>query len=470
MPDRAAAQCEYDQAVLAHAGHFIALLERESPRLSGAGRRDGGRGQLLALRRLKQDLSNIVQAVDTAVACSSLNWLLAAADHLRNFLDRGSEFRQQHASYSLLAGAAERLTHARLAMLAGLGLSAAYLRLGDVANCFTTATRAQDLARQVGDEAGQALALRRLATVEYFRRNLAGALALHAEALACCERLGDLAGQVAALLSIGALHLEARASGEARTCLRRVLQLARAIGDRFGAAAALNNLGLVEYIEDNLGEAESLYTRALAIERDAGGSQRGAADALGNLGLLANLRGDHARAMEFFGQALELQQQISDPFGEGASCHNLAYSQCRLGDYAAARANLQHSLVLKQRTLGTPPILINGCLVAASVLLGLKRYAAAAAALEGTLVWAAKTRFELDPTEQAELADVRAALLAAAAREEFPLADLETARAAGAELDLSGLVAFVTAQLSATAPSPAGSGSGSARSRRTRAF
>src|SRR5688572_22810737 len=58
---------EFETTVLAHAEYFSGLLNAHGPTLFGAGQPDGGRGQMAAMRLLKLELDNLLEALDTAL-------------------------------------------------------------------------------------------------------------------------------------------------------------------------------------------------------------------------------------------------------------------------------------------------------------------------------------------------------------------------------------------------------------------
>src|SRR5438046_1659004 len=101
------AQSEWERSVGAHAQHFVALLEREGPKLSGAGLPDGGRAELRAMRRLGLEEGNLLAAVDAAVACREPAWLLPLGRLLWRQFVITSNFSAINACYERLFEAAK---------------------------------------------------------------------------------------------------------------------------------------------------------------------------------------------------------------------------------------------------------------------------------------------------------------------------------------------------------------------------
>src|SRR5437588_13113000 len=77
-----AAVSMYERTVTAHAAYYSALVGKHGPQLKGAGKPDGGKAQLFALRWLSLELQNILEALDTALSRGKMDWIRRVAERL----------------------------------------------------------------------------------------------------------------------------------------------------------------------------------------------------------------------------------------------------------------------------------------------------------------------------------------------------------------------------------------------------
>ena len=158
------------------------------------------------------------------------------------------------------------------------------------------------ISREVGDEAGEADTLHRLANVLIHTGALEQAGALYAQSLEMYERLNDT-------FMVAVLHyhhgLLAHFRGDfsnARRWLERSEAELRVEGNEFHLAMALNRLGLLALERGDLQAAHAKLEEALSICARLQ-SHFGAAMALDGLSALASLKRRHERALRLAGAA-----------------------------------------------------------------------------------------------------------------------------------------------------------------------
>jgi len=175
--------------------------------------------------------------------------------------------------------------------------------------------------RDLGDRAGEYLALGNLSWIACQRGDFPSALYFESEALA--RALGDRGKEAT---SYNALSFVYRQTGDfvrAAEAAGKALALYRELEDPHGLGIILNNLGYQAYLEGRYQEAEAKYREALEFRRLIGW-QEGEATVLNNLALVAHRRGDLSLAQDHYETALRIYQRIGYPHGEAAVLRNLA--------------------------------------------------------------------------------------------------------------------------------------------------
>jgi tetratricopeptide (TPR) repeat protein len=208
-------------------------------------------------------------------------------------------------------------------------------------------------ARQAGDRAGQAAALRHLGIVHMLTGDYRSAAASLHQATAIFRDIKDRAGQAHSINNLGSVQQRAGDYPAAAASKQQALAIFRDAGDRLGQANALNDLGLTQQLTGDYPAAATSYQQALALYRDAGHSF-GQADTLSNLGEMQQLTGDYAAAAASQQQALAIFRDIGHRFGQGWALNGLGAVQQLTGDYTAAAASHQQALTIF-RDLGFRP-------------------------------------------------------------------------------------------------------------------
>ncbi len=185
--------------------------------------------------------------------------------------------------------------------------------------------RALNVARRLGDDAAEAIALSDLAGL-YFMQGQAGkALVLTDQALARWRGLGVVSRIQRCLNNRGLLLESLGRYVECELALRESLELARESGDLDGEAVAYSNLGnLYEHSDPSV--AIEWHERSLALGESMGDS-RVRESGHCNIGYAHLTLGEPARALEHFDRALSVSDGVDWQSG----------SQTRLGLVRALR-------------------------------------------------------------------------------------------------------------------------------------
>ncbi|MFE2107815.1 ATP-binding protein [Kitasatospora sp. NPDC059463] len=173
-------------------------------------------------------------------------------------------------------------------------------------------------ARQLGEPAGEAAALRHLGLVHYQLGELPQALDLLHRALEIRRSTGDRNGEAHVLTNLGLALARTGRLEEALDHQRRALRLGRELPEPAVEAIALINLGPVLTGLGRMTEALEHHREALEFQRRAG-NRLGVAIALNQLGEHQQKLHRHPEALDLYQEALELLRDLGDTFGQAES-------------------------------------------------------------------------------------------------------------------------------------------------------
>jgi tetratricopeptide (TPR) repeat protein len=181
------------------------------------------------------------------------------------------------------------------------------------------------VARRLGDDAAEAIALSDLSGLHFMQGQAGEALALTDQALARWRGLGEVSRIQHCLNNRGLLLESLGRHAESELALREGLELARELGDRDGEAIAYSNLGnLYEHTDPRA--AIAWHERSLALGEVMGDS-RVRESGHCNIGYAHLALGEPAGALEHFDRALSVSDGVDWQSG----------SQTRLGLVRALR-------------------------------------------------------------------------------------------------------------------------------------
>jgi tetratricopeptide (TPR) repeat protein/transcriptional regulator with XRE-family HTH domain len=222
--------------------------------------------------------------------------------------------------------------------------TAAHLRIdGPWPQGISLHAAAAAVARQSGDQLGEAGALVNLGDLRRLAADYPGATQALEQARGIYADIGDLLGEANALLCLGEVRRSTGDFPAAVSLLEQARDSYADTGGLLGEAAALLVLGTVRQVTGDYPAAVDALERALQIARRAG-SRLGEAEVLRNLGAARNLTGDHPAAYRALQQALDISAALSDRFGEANALACLGLVRQATGDLAGAMSVLERAL------------------------------------------------------------------------------------------------------------------------------
>jgi non-specific serine/threonine protein kinase len=258
--EQLAADGEAPRVRAAHAQHYLDLIERTEPELTGA-------KQAEALDALEAEHSNIRAAFE---------W----------WLSRGETLPAMRA-----VGGLWRFWTTRGYLMEGAHWAAQVLE--------------PDFARTDGVfQAARGKALLSAGILKQFLGEFGQAREHLSEALRCCEDAGHLPTMASVQNNLGNVAELHGDLDQACHHWKESLRLRRELGDRFGAAVSLHNLAGVHYARGAVQEAVQMYEESLQIWR-ALGDRLNTGNSLLDLSAIARNGGDFTRALVLLEQCAE---------------------------------------------------------------------------------------------------------------------------------------------------------------------
>ncbi|BAY99870.1 TPR repeat-containing protein [Tolypothrix tenuis PCC 7101] len=114
-------------------------------------------------------------------------------------------------------------------------------------------------------------------------------------------------------------------------------------------ADRLNKQGIQQYSRGQFQEALATFQQALDIQKQIG-DRSGVGATLNNIGLVYSRLGQYSKALEHYQQALAISQQINDQTGEGITFNNIGDIYSSQGKYPKALEYFQKALDIQQQT------------------------------------------------------------------------------------------------------------------------
>ena len=295
---------------------------------------------------LDAERANLHAAAGYAAATAGPLYALLIPAAMAGFLDTRGYWDQGLALHNAGLAAARQTGDRASQAYALILLSPMQNMTGDPAAA-ASATRALQLYRDLGDQAGQAAALIRIGHLHVATDDYPAAAAELRQALELFSDLGHRRGQGDALNNLGQVHSYTGDYPAAAACQRQALELYRDTGYRLGQAHALMSLGRVQRLTGDYPAAAATLRQALALCRDIGHRNLQAA-VLTELAAVHRLTGDYRAATASSRQAISLRRDPRQPLGEACALNELGLVQQLTGDYPAAAASHQQALDLNR--------------------------------------------------------------------------------------------------------------------------
>jgi predicted ATPase len=322
----------------AHAAYCLVLTEEDS----GAETKD-------ALYRFELEYNNYRAALEFLTETDNGPWALRLATALFHFWELReylAEGRDKLVRVLNLPSAAAP-TRARMRALFAVNVLTGIQR--DYALSEKYGNECMDLARELGDRAGLAVAINSLAVLRREQLDLSAAHKLFEQCVALWRELDDWKGVAGALSNLASV---AKLEGDyerSRKLYAECLATFRTVGDREGVAWSLNYQGDVAREQGDAAGARSLYERALAMFYELG-NRWGIAGTLADLGGLACQQRDYATAHSLYRESIQIFRALEhkrgiarlfECFAAAAAAQGNSERSLRL---AGAAASLRHEI------------------------------------------------------------------------------------------------------------------------------
>jgi predicted ATPase len=315
----------------AQAAYCLVLAEEEAAQTDEAKSADW-------LERFALEHNNFLAALEWLTETGDADWGLRLGTALFRFWEIREYFaegRDRLGRLLQLPGAAAQ-TKTRMRALFAVGVLAG--EQGDYATATRFIRESEDIARQLGDNTGIAIALNALAVHARDRGDVARANQLLEESLALWRESGDLIAVARALSNLANVVKLRGDYDRARSLYAECLAIFRGLRDGAGVAWSLDYQGDVARDQGDLAGAQNLYEQALAIFRELG-DRWGIAGALADLGNLAREQHNYDRAYAMFRESIRTFQELDHKRGIARLLECFACS-------AAAQLHTERSLRL----------------------------------------------------------------------------------------------------------------------------
>lgn len=203
------------------------------------------------------------------------------------------------------------------------------------------AREALELARGIGDRAGEGQALNNLGTYYKNTGDLDQALENYIASVNLQQDLGDKKRIAFSLSNIGIVYTMQQHPLKARRSFEQALGYFEELGELRYIIPALNNLGSVHYEMKDYSRALEYYQKADSLSRESG--QGVDFDNLTNLGNIYQQQGNFEEALSYYFRALNYERKILNVYGIARALHNIGNTCKELGDYKQALVYLNQA-------------------------------------------------------------------------------------------------------------------------------
>jgi DNA-binding SARP family transcriptional activator/tetratricopeptide (TPR) repeat protein len=204
------------------------------------------------------------------------------------------------------------------------------------------------IARCVGNQAGQANALKDLGLAACRSGQLDDADTLLRQALRVHADLGHLTGQAHTHLCLSELASTQNCPADVLTHARKALDLFRAAGNTAGQAMARNGIGYGYALLSDQRQAIAQCTQALTLLQEIGEYQA-AADTWDSLGYAYRGLAKYDQSADCYQHAINLYRELGAPYFEGGALVELGNTYEAAGRLHNARAAWQEALDIFDR-------------------------------------------------------------------------------------------------------------------------
>ena len=210
------------------------------------------------------------------------------------------------------------------------------------------ATESRKTFHKLGDQGGEAIAIKNVADVIDDGGDHVKALPIYQEALARFRGIGSETGVLVTMNNMGYVLKDMGDLKGAEAEFSESARIAREIGDEPREAQALNSLAGVYWRRGQLDKAETTYDAAESRFEAAGDKNR-AATAIGNLALVLKDKGDLTKAQSKLERSFDMSHETGDQVGMARASGNQGDLFVMLGRLGEARWRYDQQLSIADR-------------------------------------------------------------------------------------------------------------------------
>jgi predicted ATPase/Flp pilus assembly protein TadD len=330
-----------------HATYYLTFLREQFPGFNGPSPQE-------AIALTRQAMDNIRAAWQWAVANRQIKLLRPVVEALAQFLVLTSNGREgeetfAHALHFLRQEAAD--DPESLIVQSLLASHLAWFQIGSGKNqaALENVTNALALAEQGRDLSSRAYALSILGWELQIQSRYDEAEAALTEAIALFEQLDNPLQLSLALIRLGSLYWRKREFARTLPYYRQSLQIEQRLRNKRGMNRAYGGIGLVYEFMETYDEALLWLQKALALDRELE-NQLGITRNLGNMGSLHYKLGDYPQALLCYQEAAKLEQESQQKSNLGTWHGAMGDIYLRLGDEERARQQYDQAIALHEET------------------------------------------------------------------------------------------------------------------------
>lgn len=208
-----------------------------------------------------------------------------------------------------------------------LSLGSLQAEQGDLSRAQQTFEEALQVAQQIGNRRGEAIALTDLGHLQLDRGDLENARTIYVRAIAIQREIEDTRNAGSSLSNLGRLLFQLGNYSEATKTLNESLAIARQTGNRRSEAYVLNFLAEPAFAEGNLAQSKQLNEQSLQIAQEIG-HKRVVEAALSGIGEVLLAQGNFDDAQKEMQAALSVSTEIQEKGSEAQ--YNLALARIAL--------------------------------------------------------------------------------------------------------------------------------------------
>ena len=225
-----------------------------------------------------------------------------------------------------------------------------YMILSDYQTAVASAEKGRLLAKQHGNQSGEAHALNSLGVIAQRRGEALDAIDRFTESLALYRKVGEPADIANALGNLGFVFSTGLADYDRALAYQlEGLKIRETLGNEGDVALSLNNIGIVYDRTGDSDKALDYFKQALELRRNSGAKNR-IASTLSNISDVYAERGEYPQALEAQQQVLALRREVGDTGGEAQALRSIGEIQLETGADAEAQRNLGEALRIADRT------------------------------------------------------------------------------------------------------------------------